>query len=122
MDTFIITKMFLQRQFGSSKYKWTTLKHNGVLFPPEYEPHNIPVIYEGENIYLEPAAEEAATFYAKYLETEYVKNRIFNKNFFNDWKKMLGKDTKIKYLDNVDFKPIYEFILKKKEVHKVKTK
>ena len=29
--------------------------------------------------------------YAKYIDTEYIENRTFNKNFWNDWKKNLEK-------------------------------
>lgn len=27
--------------------KWNTLEHNGVLFPPSYEPHGVKMKYEG---------------------------------------------------------------------------
>jgi hypothetical protein len=32
--------------------KWRTLHHNGVLFPPSYEPHGIKLKYDGEFIFL----------------------------------------------------------------------
>src|SRR5438270_13132406 len=73
---------------GKAKKQWTTLSHNGVLFPPEYIPHLIPLIYLGKEITLDPLAEEYATFYAKFIDTEYI-SRIFNKNFWNDWKPTL---------------------------------
>lgn len=40
----------------------------GVLFPPEYVPHNLPVLYDGEEIQLSPEAEEVATMYAGMVE------------------------------------------------------
>jgi DNA topoisomerase-1 len=79
-------KYWLSVQFGG-KRKWNTLEHNGVLFPVEYVPHNIPIKYKNEEVKLEPLAEEYATLYTRYLETEYINNKVFNKNFWDDWKK-----------------------------------
>ena len=110
-----ISNFIILNQLGGAKRKWTTLEHNGVMFPPEYEKHNVPVIYKGEEIILEKNAEEIATFFAKYIETDYVKGRIFRKNFWNDWRKVLGPNHVIQNLDDVDFKLIYNYILKKKE-------
>ena len=33
-----------------------TLEHNGPMFPSQYKPHNLPIIYNGEKIYLQPIA------------------------------------------------------------------
>ena len=105
-----LLQYLLTLQFGG-KYKWKTLNHNGVLFPSEYVPHGIPVIYNGEKVQLSAEAEEAATMYAKYVDTEYTQNKTFNKNFWNDWKKILGKTHVIQNLENCDFKLIYDHIL-----------
>lgn len=97
-------------QFGGKK-KWTTLFHNGLIFPPEYIPHGKPLKYKDQKIELSPIAEEFAMLYTKYLDTEYIRNKLFNKNFWNDWKKILGKDHLIQSLDDCDFtefKEIYE--------------
>lgn len=121
MSNAYITKYWLKQQFGlyniggSNKYKWNTLQQNGVLFPPEYKPHGIPIIYKGEQIVLEPKAEEIATLYAKYIDTEYIKNKIFRRNFFKDFKKILGKKSKIENLDYCDFSLINEHLIKEKE-------
>ena len=40
-------------QFGgkkNTKKYWDTLSHNGVLFPEDYKPINIPIIYDGKEI------------------------------------------------------------------------
>lgn len=111
----ILANYFVLNQFGGAKYQWTTLEHNGVMFPPEYVKHNVPVLYQGKPIILNKDAEEDATLYAKYIETDYVKNKIFRKNFWNDWKKTLGPNSPIQNLEDVDFRPIYEYLLKKKE-------
>ena len=111
---------FVYNQFGgkyNEETKWTTFTHNGVLFPDPYIPHKIPLIYEGEKIVLDPESEEYATIYVKFLDTEYVKNKTFNKNFFNDWKKYLkrGGFVKITDLTKCDFSLIIKHILAHKE-------
>lgn len=113
----LLLKYYIYLQFGGKK-KWTTFSHNGVLFPPIYKPHNIPVMYEGKDIILAPDAEEYATLYAKYIDTDYIKSNVFNKNFWKDWKKILGKDHSIKSLIGCDFTQIYNYILKIKEEKK----
>lgn len=120
--TNLMTLFWICNQFGGVKKKWTTLVHNGVMFPPEYEPHHIPVIYHNKLIYLEPQAEEAATFYARYLDSEYIQNNKFRKNFWNDWKLLLGQDSEIKNLDDVDFSLIKNHLDKIKEDKKLLTK
>jgi DNA topoisomerase-1 len=92
---------FLIIQFGGKK-KWETLYHNGVLFPPEYEPHHLPLKCKGEEILLSSESEEYAMLYVKYFDTEYINNKTFNKNFWKDWKKTLSTN-KIESLEDCDF-------------------
>lgn len=122
-DIYSVSSYNLINQFGGKnlKRKWTTLKHNGVIFPPEYEKHDIPVIYDGVPVILNKTQEEDATLYARYLETEYIKNSTFKKNFWKDWKQVLGKDHLIQTLDNCDFSKIHDYLLKIKENKKTAT-
>lgn len=39
---------------GKGDIKWATLEHHGVVFPPEYEPHGVPLMYDGEEVQLKP--------------------------------------------------------------------
>lgn len=107
---------------GDGTKKWDTLEHNGVVFPPEYEPlpKNVKLIYDGVPVSLHPEAEEIAGFYGGMLNsTHNVENPTFNKNFFEDFvavldKKGHGKDKdgkiiKIKKFEKCDFRPIFEF-------------
>ena len=112
----IILKNKIQSQSGgkSEKSRWTKLHHNGPLFPDEYTPHKIPVIFRGTKVELPKDAEEFATVYAKYIDTEYYKNKRFNKNFWNDWKHYV-KGTKITNLEGCDFSLIQKHILEQKE-------
>lgn len=113
----------LYNQFGgknNNETKWETFSHNGVLFPEPYKLHGIPLIYDGKNIILKPDSEEYATIYAKFTESEYIKNKIFNKNFFNDWIKILKKDghSEIVSFDKCDFSLILAHLLEHKEKNK----
>jgi DNA topoisomerase-1 len=103
------------------KKKWDTFHHNGVMFPPEYEPHNIPIKFKNQEIQLSPLTEEYATIYAKYLDTEYIKNKQFKKNFWKDWGPLAKKDG-IDNLDDCDFSKIYDYILKNKQIQSEMTK
>jgi DNA topoisomerase-1 len=106
------------------KQLWNSLYHNGVYFTPPYVslPSNIKILYNGFPVNLTPEQEEPAYLYSKYLGSEYTENKTFNRNFFNDWKKLLGKDSIIKEWDKIDFSNIYNYILKirdeKKELSK----
>jgi DNA topoisomerase-1 len=109
-----MTEYWIEQQFGG-KYKWTTLEHNGVLFPPDYIKHNVPVVYNGKNIVLDILAEEYATIYSRYTDTEYITSRIFTKNFWKDWSRILGKNHEIQNLESCDFSKIYQYLVEQKE-------
>ncbi|KAL1970520.1 hypothetical protein VTN77DRAFT_4164 [Rasamsonia byssochlamydoides] len=102
--------------------KWTTLEHNGVLFPPPYEPlpQHVKMKYDGIPVTLEPEAEEVAGFFGSMLNsTHNVENPTFQKNFFGDFQDVLkrtggakdpqGNPVEIKEFAKCDFRPIFEY-------------
>lgn len=108
---------------GDGTKKWTTLEHNGVVFPPPYEllPKNVKMKYNGTPIQLHPDAEEVASFFGTMLNSEHnVGNPVFQKNFFMDFKDILkktggakdaqGNKVEIKEFDKCDFKPMFEYL------------
>lgn len=120
--------------------RWKTLKHNGVLFPPEYEPlpKNVKVLYKGKPVELDSqntknkfniSAEEGAYFMAMILERDdrlsekntnrkRTTDKVFIKNFWGDWKKILGKTHQIQNIEDVDFRNIQKYIREKSEKKK----
>ncbi|QSL64191.1 hypothetical protein MERGE_000346 [Pneumocystis wakefieldiae] len=117
-----------EQQQGDGTIKWKTLEHNGVLFPPPYEPlpSYVKMKYKGEPIDLPPEAEEVAGFFGAIISSEqYSKNPTFQKNFFNDFQEVCKKTNapvipeKFEYCD---FTPMFEYFEKKKEEKKNKTK
>ena len=118
---------------GDGTKKWTTLEHNGVVFPPPYQPlpKHVKFIYDGVPVTLHPEAEEVATFFGSMLNSAHnVENPTFVKNFFEDFTAILkktghakdkdGKTVTIKTFEKCDFKPIFEWFemerLKKKNL------
>ena len=99
---------------GGAGKQWTELIHNGPLFPPLYIPHNITISINNNNVKLSSTAEEYITMYCRYLDTPYVLNPRFNKNFLNDWKKELH-DIKINNMSEVDMTNIKIYLDKIKE-------
>ncbi|SMN22967.1 similar to Saccharomyces cerevisiae YOL006C TOP1 Topoisomerase I, nuclear enzyme that relieves torsional strain in DNA by cleaving and re-sealing the phosphodiester backbone [Maudiozyma saulgeensis] len=105
---------------------WTSLVHNGVMFPPEYEPlpSHIKLYYDNQPVELPPEAEEVAGFYAALLETDHGKNPVFQKNFFNDFLQILKENggtlngIEIKSFDKCDFSKIYNYFEVLKEEKK----
>jgi len=97
---------------------WKTFIHNGVMFPPPYIPHRIPIIYNGTPITLTQEQEEYATIYARYIDGEYYAKPIFKKNFFSDWKTLFTRDSPIKDINLCDFRKIQAHILKTREAAK----
>ncbi|CBI21703.3 hypothetical protein VitviT2T_030659 [Vitis vinifera] len=98
--------------------KWTTLVHNGVIFPPPYKPHGVKMLYKGKPVDLTPEQEEVATMFAVMLDTDYMQKEKFKENFMADWRKILGKNHVIQRLDDCDFTPIYEWHQEEKEKKK----
>lgn len=43
---------------GDGQKKWTTLVHNGVIFPPPYQTHGVKILYKGKPVDLTPEQEE----------------------------------------------------------------
>merc|ERR1712170_18688 len=44
--------------------QWGTMEHAGVSFTEKYVPHGVKMLYNGKEVTLSPAEEEAATFFA----------------------------------------------------------
>ena len=98
--------------------RWKSLEHNGVLFPPAYQPHKIKIKYKNEEIELTPEQEEIATFWAQLLDNDLSKKDIAIKNFSNDFKKVLPDKYKNSSLSDFDFTKIKEYIDSNREKNK----
>eukprot|EP00053_Salpingoeca_punica_P013801 m.125017 g.125017 ORF g.125017 m.125017 type:complete len:824 (+) comp16311_c0_seq1:120-2591(+) len=106
--------------------KWRTLEHKGPMFPPEYTPlpAGVHMLYDGVPYPLKPAAEEVAGFYAVMLNTDYMKKKQFNDNFWKEWRDLMTKEEKahITKLENCDFTKIQAHYAKLSEEKKAAPK
>ncbi|WAQ90280.1 hypothetical protein PtA15_12A268 [Puccinia triticina] len=105
--------------------KWDKLQHNGVLFPPEYEPlpGHVKMKYNGKNVDLPPESEEVAYFFGSMLNSDHVQKATFRNNFFEDWLEVLKKHpprdgTKITQFSKCDFTPMFDYAVAEREKNK----
>lgn len=117
-------KWWEDEKFGQGPERWQLLEHNGVIFPPPYEPlpSYVKMYYDGKPVNLPPAAEEVAGFFAAMLETDHAKNPVFQKNFFTDFCEVLaqsgGCGRNIKSFEKCDFSKMYAHFEKLREEKK----
>ena len=102
---------------------WRQLEHCGIYFPDAYEPHNIPLEYDGKEVQLTPEQEEIASFYAAMPDDGpqlgNPKTRaVFQKNFMNDFKEALGPGHVIKKFTLCNFGRIRAHLERVKELKK----
>jgi len=102
--------------------KWKTLKHNGILFPPDFESQGIKIKIKGEKVDLGLLQEEMIYHWAKKKDTPYVQDKVFQKNFVGDFaKKLDGKFKKISFSD-IDFSDAFKVVDQEKDVKERMTK
>ena len=101
--------------------RWKSLEHNGVLFPPKYEPHKVKIKYKGQELELTAEQEELSTFWAHILDNDLSTKEITRKNFFKEFKKVMDEKYALSVLEDFDFTPIYDYIMKIRERNKNKT-
>jgi hypothetical protein len=88
--------------------KWRTIEHRGVCFPHAYVPHGVRMLYAGNPVGLTPEQEELATLYAG-IATDGPQlgvpetAKVFNENFFRDFRELLGKEHVVQRFKDCDF-------------------
>ena len=106
----------------AKKPVWKTLRHNGVVFPPEHEPKGFKVRIRGAEFRPSPLQEEMLYQWAKKKDTPYVQDPVFQKNFVDDFAKTLDKELRgITYAD-IDFSEAYALADREKDARELLTK
>lgn len=75
-----------EQQVPDDTPKWTSLKHNGPLFPPAHEPlpSGVHFLYAGWPMKLSLNAEEVASLYSVILKHPLASKSVFINNFFEE--------------------------------------
>jgi DNA topoisomerase-1 len=77
----IIVNRWWEEDLKDSDELWKSLEHNGVIFPPLFEPSGIGILYKNEKINLTPEQEEIACFWAGILENDLSLKETVQNNF-----------------------------------------
>jgi DNA topoisomerase-1 len=89
------------------------LIHNGVLIP-KYEYKKLHIFVRSKRINLTPQQEEMAVAWVRKLDTEYVKDPVFVRNFFRDFRKALNINEDVSP-EAFDFSVVWDYVLKERE-------
>ena len=99
------------------RVKWNTLEHNGVAFPPEYQPRGISIVIHNEKLMLNRDQEELVHAWAKKKDTHYIHDPIFQENFLADFKNLLPKKfKKVDSIQDIDFSEAFRLIDQEKKI------
>jgi DNA topoisomerase-1 len=92
-------------------FKWKSLEHNGVAFPPSHVSKGISIYIHKEKLILNNEQEEIVYAWAKKKDTHYIKDAIFQNNFLDDLKKILPqKFQNINNINEIDFSDAFKFV------------
>ena len=105
---------------------WKHLEHPGINFATPYERHNVPLLYNKNPVTLADAEEELASFYAAMPDDGpqlgNPKTRVkFQKNFFDDFKEVLGASHVVQKFELCDFSLIRSHLDLQKSLRKAAT-
>jgi DNA topoisomerase-1 len=89
------------------------LIHNGVQIPKKPEWKKLHIAIQRREVALTPEQEEMAVAWVKKLGTNYVEDPVFVKNFFQDFKKVLGIEAKVSHED-FDFSDVIKSVEREK--------
>lgn len=79
------------------------LSHNGILVP-KYEPKGFHIVFKDKRVDLTHEQEEMAVAWVRKLGTEYAEDKVFIKNFFDDFCKALGVNGSVNDFDFLEIK------------------
>lgn len=103
--------------------KFQTLIHNGPLFPPEYKYKLFEIRINGVDYVLNPLAEEMVFAWAQKHNTEYIKDKLFQKNFWSSLKPILSAELQhTKFPEDWDLSRMIGYIEQQKELRVLETK
>ncbi len=97
-----------QNSNGSERASMKQLVHNGILVP-RYEWKKLLIKINSSETEMNPQQEEMAVAWVKKLGTDYIKDKVFVKNFFNDFCKALNLKETLSP-EAFDFSPVIDYV------------
>lgn len=92
-------------------FKWKSLEHNGVAFPPPHRLIGLSIRINNEKLVLNTEQEEMIYAWAKKKDTHYIKDSLFQSNFLSDLKKVLPQHFEnIRSINEIDFSDVFKFV------------
>ena len=86
-----------------------SLTHNGVYIIPRYQGQSLHILIDDVQHKLTSEQEEMAVAWVKKLDTDYVKDPVFVRNFFKDFSKKLGYE-KTLLPEMVNFSEVINYV------------
>lgn len=80
------------------------MRHNGVAFPPDYEPRGLIAIIKDELVQLEPLQEEMLMAWAKKIGTPYVDDPVFQENYLYSLREQWAELFANVKIDDIDWR------------------
>ena len=106
----------------AKKPVWKTLRHSGIVFPPEHERKGFKVRVRGAELAPTLQQEEMLYQWAKKKDTPYVEDPKFQDNFTGDFAKTLDPPLRdISYAD-IDFAEAYALVDRERDARELLTK
>ncbi len=97
--------------------KWRTLQHNGVAFPPSYQPRGLTISIGGKKLHLNQSQEELIYAWAKKKDTHYIHDSVFQINFLSDLRKLLPEDLQfVNDIAVIDFSEAFSLVEHEKQI------
>ncbi|MDE0089778.1 MAG: DNA topoisomerase I [Thaumarchaeota archaeon] len=107
---------------NKNEKRWKTLRHSGIIFPPEYESRGFSIRIRGKEVKPDLLQEEMAYQWAKKKNTPYVQDAVFQSNFTRDLAAALGPEYKGLEYKDVDFEEAYRIVDMEKDRKDAMTK
>jgi len=110
--------------FERAKQTWFQMENHSYLFPPDYEKHDVPLIYDNHALILSYSAEELATYFAQCIGSGYDQKELFIRNFWESWHERMSQQEReiIRDFRKCDFSCIRAHLDREKERRKERPK
>ncbi len=98
-----------EKETPSRERRWSSLIHNGVIFPQKYAFKGFPIKIRGAPFKATPLQEEMLFAIARKIGTPYLEDPVFIENFMSDFSKTLPRELMEVKFGEIDLSAIRKF-------------